>query len=296
MSRFSKISLALAIVASLFLVGIVKGGGIYGDGANMFGPVNSTGSWDVSVQDQTTEIIDLHLTRLITAITLTVPFNIDATTASVDSAVLPVAGNMVCFKEDTAFYQAEILTVTATGGTGYDLLLDSPSDYSFSVAGVCSLRSAALNVNGSVTPVIFYASPVGLVDPVNSNKPQKWDIVRVMFQMTDNVSMDDAKFGGLTALANGIIFRKRNGTYKNIFNIKSNADFALHAYDISYSDKAPAGFFGFRSRRTFGGQEKNGVVLRLSAAENDQAQVIVRDDLRGLTKFEAVVQGHIVTD
>ena len=65
-------------------------------------------------------------------------------------------------------------------------------------------------------------------------------------------------------------------------------------YDVVYSDKAPAGYFGLNFRRTFGGQNKNGVVIRLCADDSDTLQVIIQDDLTDLDDFSVIAQGHIV--
>lgn len=49
-------------------------------------------------------------------------------------------------------------------------------------------------------------------------------------------------------------------------------------------------------RRSFAGQDKNGVVIRLNGDQGDEFQVIVQDNLTGLTHFRTVVQGHVVED
>lgn len=252
-------------------------------------PTNDGTGIEVKVQDQSTEIIDLHLSVLKNAITINVNTAIGQKIVNIKSiGYTPLVGDMACFKEGTAFYQGEITAVASLGSDNYNITLDSPLDYAYTTAGGCSLRNSNLNVNGSVTPVIFSVSPKNLAAGT------KWDITRMLFQIVDDTIMDDAKFGGITALTNGIVVRKKDGTYKNIFNIKANSDFALHAFDIAYSDKAPTGSYGFRVRRSFNGFDKNGVVIRLSADTEDELQVIVQDDLTGLTKFEVVAQGHIV--
>ena len=109
--------------------------------------------------------------------------------------------------------------------------------------------------------------------------------------------MDDGKFGGITGgLTNGIFFRVKNGTTKNIFNAKTNGDLAAHMFDLNYVDDTlgPSGQYGLRGRRTFGGQSKNGVVIRLNSETNDIFECVVQDDLTDLTNFQIIVQGHIV--
>lgn len=244
---------------------------------------------NVMIQDQSTEIIDLHVTREVQEIDIVTNTSLYDTTITISSSAEPTDGNMVCLKEGTSFYQGEILSHSANGGN-WDVNVDNPLDYAYTTQGGCSERSFQLNIDGSITPVVFSVSPSNL------NKDVKWDITRVMGAITDTVAMDDDKFGGITKLAKGILLRCVNGTVKNIFNAKSNSDIRVHAYDLTYSDKAPAGSYGLNFRRTFAGQDKNGVVVRLSAERQDELQVLVQDDLTGLSSFTMVAQGHLVED
>jgi len=244
---------------------------------------------DVNVQDQTTEIIDLHLSRIIQELVITTNTSIDDTTVTITSDAEPTDGNAVCFKEGTAFYQGQILSHSANA-SNWDIVLDTPLDFAFTTAGGCSERTENMNVNGSATPVIFSVSPANLTAGT------KWDITRFLISITDATAMDDGKFGGAAALTNGIVFRKVDGITKNIFNAKTNGDLAAHMYDVTYipDTLGPAGLYGLRGRRSFSGQDKNGVVVRLSADTNDEFQCIIQDDLTGLDSFQVIAQGHIV--
>ena len=106
--------------------------------------------------------------------------------------------------------------------------------------------------------------------------------------------MDDAQFGGLgVALTNGIVLRvNRDGVYTNIINVKKNSDFRVFAYDVDYADKAPSGQYGVGVRLTLGGDSKHGTVVRLTSGE--KLELVIQDDLTGLTEFLMAVQGHIV--
>jgi hypothetical protein len=269
-------------------------------------PRESNGAIPVNIQDQHTEIIDLYLTQLLDTCSLDIAVAIGGTTARITTTgATPVTGNILSLKEGTAFYQAEILTarrvfmLTSPPVAGnpvadnqydltYDLTLDTPLDFDFTTGAICNLGNQNAQVDGSATPKIFSVSPVGLVAGI------AWDITRIIILITDNVVMDDAKFGGITALPKGIVLRKKDILYKNIFNAKTNGELALRCYDTAYSDKAPAGFYGFRARRTFAGQEKNGVTIRLNADDNDELQLIIQDDLTGLTKVNIIAQGHVI--
>jgi len=245
----------------------------------------------VFIQDQTTEIIDLHVTQKIQDIDIVTNTSIDDVAITVSSAAEPTNGSTVCLREGSAFYQGQILSHVANGDN-WDITLDTPLDYAYTTAGGCEEASIDLNVNGSVTKQVFEVSPKGLDEGI------KWDIVRFMVQINDASAMDDGKFGGATALTNGIVFRKVDGITKNLFNAKTNGDLAAHMYDVAYVDNTvgPSGLYGLRGRRTFGGQSKNGVVIRLSSETSDAFQIIVQDDLTVLDSFQIIAQGHIVED
>lgn len=240
---------------------------------------------DVAIQDQTTEIVDLFVFRQDGTFTLTNPVAVDDITFQTAQAASLSPGMIVCFQEGTKFMQASVLSVSAPTVT-----IDTPFDYAFTTSGGCSYGIKNMNVNGSVTPQIFKVSPGNLQDGV------KWDICRMIFSMTDDLAMDDGKFGGIPALANGIVVRVKDGFTKNIFNAKTNGDLAKRMYDIAYIDATlgPGGLYGLRGRRSFNGLDKNGVVIRLSADTNDEFQVIIRDNLTALSSFEMVIQGHVV--
>lgn len=251
---------------------------------------NSRGTRDVAVQDQATEIVDLHLTALIDSATITAPIAINDLTVSINTPTTPLVGDTLDLKDadGEAFYQGEILVVTPTGGDDYDVDLDTPIDFGFSTSDSAELRSKELAVNGAITPVDFSISPIGLTAKV------EWDITRLTAAMLSTTSMGDGLFGNLPALTKGIVIRSENGIIKNIFNAKTNGEIKEHSFDLVYADKPPAGQFGLTFRRTFAGQEKNGVVVRVAASTGDGFKIMVQDDLSTLVSFRAVAQGHIV--
>lgn len=257
---------------------------------NIVGPLESNGAMPVNIQDQHTEIVEFYLQQVVDAtLTIITDTAINDLVVTVSSAAEPVDGNLVCFREETHFYQAEILS-HAANGVNWDVTLDTPLDFAFTTAGGCALSNKNMAVNGSVTPVEFVFSAAGVTAGT------EFDITRVIFHITDNVAMDSGTFGGVPKLDNGVVLRVENSITKNIFNAKSNGDFADHAYDIEFDPKAPAGEYSFRCRKTFAGQSKSGVTIRLATNTSDQLVLIVQDDLTDLTDFHVVVNGHVVTD
>lgn len=246
---------------------------------------------DVNIQDQHTRVVDLFMISPIDTAALTVDVALDDRDITFDSSTPPVVGNTLCLKESGRWMQSEILVVVDNTGGNYTVTVDSPADYAFTVVGheTCAISEDSLNVNGSVTSVHYYISPpAGTV----------WDITRVIFSMGDDTAGDEADFGGIAdGLTNGIVLRKTDGDYNNIFNAKTNGDFGIRNFDFEYTAATvPQGIYGFKSRRTFAGQNKNGVTIRLDGDTGDKIEVIVQDDLTSLAEFKVVVQGHVVTD
>lgn len=58
---------------------------------------------------------------------------------------------------------------------------------------------------------------------------------------TDDGSMDDGKFGGMSQLANGIRFGINDGWEKNLAVVVNNLGFAEIGFSTQYASKAPAG-------------------------------------------------------
>jgi hypothetical protein len=209
-----------------------------------------------------------------------------------------IVGETVCLMEDEAvvvndnpdttidigrFLQADVLSVAGDAVT-----IDTPLDYPFTTAAMVCRQDTNMAVDGSGEPVTFSIRP---------QESTQWDITRVIFyiQSGSNPAMNDQLFGNLTALTNGIVLRKHNEDVHNIFNVKKNGEFRLRNFDAVYVDTVRGGGSqSFSSRRTFGGQEKNGVVVRLTGANNDELQVIVQDDLSSLQDFKVIAQGHLV--
>jgi hypothetical protein len=247
--------------------------------------VETNGALPVNLQDQTTDLVDLYLHKH-TGESATISSNtaIDDYVISVNAGYTTTAGELVCIKEGTNYYQGTVISNTATTVT-----LDTPLDYAFTTAASFTFSDHDLSVAGSAaTPLIFHIQP---------NAGVKWDIVRIMLYIEDDVAMDDGKFGGISALTNGVVLRKKDGSYHNIFNVKTNGEFAQRAYDRDYVAKPPAGTgHSMIVRRTFGGQSKNGVVIRLDGDTPDELEVIIRDNLTGLSHFHVIAQGHVVTD
>jgi hypothetical protein len=233
----------------------------------------------VNIQDQHTDSVDLdaHIDEALPS--MTSDADLDDESITVDSVLGISQGQVIIIYEGTRFYQSLVVSVV-----GNDVNLASPLDSAFTTAAVIHIADWNLNVDGSsVTKIahIFVPSAV------------KFDIYQINIAITDGAAMDSAKFGGISALTNGILFRAVNSRTKNLHLVVNNIGFSEQGFDISYDAKAPAGVYGFQAKKNW--HSVNGISLRLDGSTGDELQCHIRDDLTELTMVNITVNGHVVT-
>jgi hypothetical protein len=199
-------------------------------------------------------------------------------------------GNQIKIEETVdgvGIQEIGIMTITAVAaGTPGTLTLDRPLGFDYTTAATVYEVLTNMAVNGTLaSPEIFEIDPPpGTV----------WQFTRVMLSITDQTAMDDAKFGGITALTNGVSLRATTEAGRTVIfaNWKSNADMKLDMYDVDYSTKAPSGFFGLNGRWTF---TKAEVVAELDgdASPIQKLEVLIQDNLTDLDTFYMRGQGRV---
>lgn len=237
----------------------------------------------VFVQDQTTQVQDFFFHNEIASVNLATATAVDDRTVTLEAGqgALATVGNNLEIAEGLQSAQYEILIIA-----GDILTLDSPIDAVYTMAALVEISTVNMAVDGSVTPVIFELDPI---------EGQEWDVTRVILVVEASgggSGMDFTTFGSLAALTNGCVLRFVNGETNNLFNWKTNGDFINRAFDHVFQTNLGATVTGFTSRFTFGGQDKHGVVVRLTGDNNDELQVVVQDDLTGLDSVRMIGQGH----
>lgn len=204
----------------------------------------------------------------------------------VDATGIVVGDWLGIFSSDTTnqFYFGEVLAVVGNAVT-----MDRPFDFAFEAGDTLVNTTRELNVDGSVTPSVFVVQGPGNVSG------QAVDIIRIMIQITCDSLPDFGKFGDISGgLTKGIVLRINNGITKNIWNVKTNYEFANLAYDLAIYDRAnPAeGVFGLACRYTFGGRDKHGTVVRIFPGQS--LELWVQDDLTSLLSFRIIAEGRLV--
>jgi hypothetical protein len=231
----------------------------------------SNGGLDVFSQDQSTPSVIAKFNKVSDTTTTTTDVAIGDTSVTLTATVLSVVGSPT-------------------------FTIDTPFDFAFPAGTNVDVATTNMNVNGSVTPQIFGLRGVGTPPGINLTV----DITRLIFSCTTSSAVDLSKFANFGKLTKGIVCRVRNGTYENVFNIKSNREMAGIMYDWTpFATTNPVqGVDGFVSRLTFAGQNKIGVTKRL--ALGDDLQIIIQDDLstaqggETITELEIIAEGHIV--
>jgi len=161
------------------------------------------------------------------------------------------------------------------------ITVDRPIDQDYTTSAALELVITNMNVSGSLaSPLIYEVAP-----PLD----EIWHITRIIIAIADAGTMDDGKFGSLSTLTNGTVFRENKTALTTITNWHNNGDMAQDMFDVEYTAKAPAGENGLRGRFS---NNKNAVVYRLDGANGDK-EILIQDDLTDLTSFHMKAQGHI---
>ena len=236
----------------------------------------------VEIQDQSSEVVDLYFCNKFLTTKPTAGIALEARSINVASVAGVSAGDCLDIYENGRAFQAIIQSVVSL-----TITFNCPADQAFTTNAVVKVGKWNMNVNGSVTPSIYTIQP-----PVWTKR----DITRIIVGITDDAAMDDGKFWWIASLTNGLVCRVKDWYYKNLFVVSDNGWWRERCFDIAYSDKAPAWTYWFGCIKRFNWQDNHWVVIRLDWDTNDQLQIIIQDNLTGLTKLAIVAQWHTVVD
>jgi len=237
----------------------------------------------ILIEDETTPPVLALFTQSKAITTLANPTAIDDTDVEVVSAAGLVIGQHFTIFNIAAqrFYFSKILGVAST-----TVSLDTPLDFAFPAGSIVDCGIEDMSVDGSTTTQIFALRGGGQGIEID------FDCTRIIIQCKTTTLGTLAEFGNLTALAKGLVFRRVDGNFKNLFNVKTNGDIANVAFDFDFLTQAGVGQDGFKARLTFAGQNKMGVALRIGPEED--LQMLVQDDLLLLDDLTIMAEGSLV--
>ena len=251
------------------------------------GKQEDNASLSVTLQDQVSPIVITEFSLLEESTQTTGAVAIDDYVIPVASVTGIVPGKYLSIFDPASvrFSNFHVVSVASLNVT-----VDAPIDFAYPSGSYVDVQDTNMNVNGSVTPVTFgIRNNAGAVPPPGLE--MSVDITRIIIQCITASAVDYDLFGDIAALTNGIVLRNRNGETFNIFHVKTTGELAGITYDLQVFD-VKQGTDGFISRLTFAGQSKMGAVQRLKIDED--LELIVQDNLTGLTKLEIVAEGSVV--
>lgn len=178
-----------------------------------------------------------------------------------------------------------ILVITNIVANVVDVDRPIGNDYTTSAVIAEVITEMSQQVGTLASPQIYEVDPpIGVI----------WQFTRVLFSITDNLAPDDGKFGGIPSLTNGVSLRATTAAGRTVVfaNWKNNGDMKLDMFDVTYSDKAPAGNHGVSGRWTFTTAE---IVAELDgdASPTQKLEILVQDNISANLTFRMRAQGRV---
>ncbi len=134
-----------------------------------------------------------------------------------------------------------------------------------------------MNVDGSVTPVLFEIGP---------ESDEYWMVTKFSILLTDMGVFTDRSFGALPILENGVEIQTQE---IGNFNLKSNIDLYTTG-DAKFLDKlgSEVTIIGKWSFSGYGGVRNT---TQLGIRIDSKIGFLIQDDLRGLVTFRSSIEG-----
>ena len=174
--------------------------------------------------------------------------------------------------------------ITALAGTV--ATLDRPLDYDYAIGDEITKSLISMNVDGSVTSQSFRVKPL---------TGQVMHITEFGIALTHSSAGDNGLFGNLTALTNGVVIRRYDGTTSSFNTLtiwKENGDIHMDAGNISYPSRSGGGGGAYGTNSSGSIKEITGAIGYLDGTAGDYLEFLVQDDLTGLSSFKVKAHGH----
>lgn len=235
---------------------------------------------NVGIIKSTSPVVIGRLTNQTAQTTISAAITAGDTTISVTSGTGIANGNIVFLVHPTEFYIDQFKVLSGGGTT--TLTVDTPSGNDYDNGTTITAGNDDFSVDGSVTPVKFNFK-TGI-----ESIPARALISRILIVIETSTVPEIGQFGDITALTNGIYLRQVNSTTNTFFNIKTNLDFASVGFDFDDFPTDATANKGIRVRITF---TRMGSYLSLD--QNEDVELWVQDNLTGLVRAYATIEGVI---
>lgn len=250
---------------------------------NIDGAGTSENSLNVNIKEIRTNLINeqMHYETDITTMFAIPPIAEARSFTVVDASAFSV-GDIIQIEDGTVETDyPEILAIV-----GNEITINRPIDKTYTIND--GIRKILVNmaVDGSVTPLSFKYLPNTTTSTTN--------ITRMLLSLVHPTAGDMALFGNLDRLERGVLVRawyKRTNEYKTITTWRTNQEMANCMYDVRFDTRSSGGgSYGTSGRWTF---TNAGIVAQLDEGlPYDFIEILIQDDLTGLTSFNVNVQGH----
>lgn len=252
-------------------------------------PRESNGAIPVNLQDQIDRPLIVKFNQVTNSSTLDITAVVGTYTIKVVDSTGFVDGRYIILF-DPASLNFSFYTQIGAPVAGV-VTLDTQVDFAYPPGTPVNTAITDMSVDGSGTPEVFGLRGTGFPPGIEL----KADVTSIIIQCVTVTAVNLIDFGDLAKLTRGLALRKRNGIVQNVFNVKSNNDLSGIMEFVAILAASPGqGVDGFRAELVFGGQENIGVVPRLPIGED--LEVLIQDDLRGITSIEMTAKGHIVSE
>ena len=173
---------------------------------------------DVFLQDQTSDSIILRFNKITNSTTLASDIALHDRSITLASATGVSVGSYLILFNNTAGKVMPCVVTSIAGSPTF--AIDRPADYAFPAGTNVDVTIVSMNQNGASAEQVF-----GLRGPAQPTAVDvSLDINEIRLFCIASSAVDLQHFGDLTALTNGVLVRSRNGGYKNIANMKTNAE------------------------------------------------------------------------
>ena len=129
--------------------------------------------------------------------------------------------------------QEELTKIQIINLVGSVVTLDRPLDFTYAIGDNIDKSLVNMNVIGTLaSPQAFHVQPFG---------SDVWHLKRILIEMTHSSAGDNGLFGNITALTNGVVLRRYDGTTgvtSTFTNWKTNGDIVTDVYDVTYAARS----------------------------------------------------------
>jgi hypothetical protein len=188
------------------------------------------------------------------------------------------------------FIGARCNQFAVVGISGNNISITPPLPYDLDVTKIET--SKRVNVNMSV--IGSFLSP----QKFETRPPNglQWDLTRFIGDMILTSLADDALFGNIPALQNGIFYGFEGDNFTEYqLAVFDNGGYRASAFDVQYTTRSGGGGdFGLTVRKTSAGMDKMGVAIRLDGLTNDKFVKYIQDTLVTIPRYRIKIMGHVV--